>query len=279
MISTEINDKLGIVLSGGGARGIGHVGVLKALEEHGINPHFVSGASMGSVVGAFYASGKKPEEMMELFRHIKLLKVFHLKAPRLGFSEMTFLRRVLEKTLGKIRFEDLEKPFSLSVSNLQSGESEIIDSGDLIEAIVASSSIPLIFKPVIINGIPYVDGGLVNNLPIEPLEGKAKKIIGVSVVPHGYMDEPFDSFSEIATRCFALYNFQNVKPRLARCNVVIEPTNKQKFHIFDFKNAEKIYQNGYDTAIAMMPEIIASLEKSPPNNLFFTPNRVANHRY
>lgn len=276
MIYSQINDNLGIVLSGGGARGIGHVGVLKALSENGIHPHYISGASMGSVVGAFYASGKTPEEMMDLFRHVKILKVFHLKAPMLGLSEMTFLRKILLKTLGKIQFEDLEKPFSLSVANLQSGEYEIIDSGDLIEAIVASSSIPLIFKPVILNGKPYVDGGLINNLPIEPLEKKAKTIIGVSVVPRGFIDEPFDSFGEIAARCFALYNFQNIKPRLERCDIVIEPLNKQKFHIFDFKNAEKIYQSGYDTTQEMMPDILRVLGNQPENYLNVSQNRILN---
>lgn len=276
MIYSQINGNLGIALSGGGARGIGHVGVLKALTENGIHPHYISGASMGSVVGAFYASGKTPEQMMDLFRHVRILKIFHLRVPMLGLSEMTFLRKILLKTLGKIQFEDLEKPFSLSVANLQTGEYEIIDSGDLIEAIVASSSIPLIFKPVIMNGMPYVDGGLINNLPVEPLEKKAKVIIGVSVVQRGVIDEPFDSFGEIATRCFALYNFQNIKPRLEKCDLVIEPLNKQKFHLFDFKNAEKIYQCGYEATLKLMPEILRVLGSQPESYLDVSQNRILN---
>ncbi len=276
MIYPQVNDQLGIVFSGGGARGIGHVGVLKALSEFGVSPYYVSGASMGAVVGAFYASGKTPEDMMGLFQHVRIMKIFHLKAPMLGLSEMTFLRKILLKTLGKIEFGDLEKPFSLAVANLQSGEYEIISSGDLIEALVASSAIPLIFKPVIMNGVPYVDGGLINNLPIEPLEKKAKTIIGVNVVPRGYMDLPFDSFGEIASRCFALYNFQNIKPRLERCDIIIEPSNSGKHHIFDFKNADKIFLNGYDTTIEQMPEILRILGSQPENYLNVTQNGILN---
>ncbi len=254
-----MNDFLGIVLSGGGARGIAHIGVLNALEENLISPQFVSGASMGAVVGVLYAAGKSPQEILELFRHVKLLNLFHWKRPVLGLTDMFFLRKILQKTIGNRGFEDLERKFYVSVSNLQTGEYEIIENGDLIESVVASGSIPMIFKPVELNGSLYVDGGLLNNLPVEPLLDVAKTIIGVSVVAHGNTEDKFDSVSDIAKRCFALSNWQNVQPRLSQCDIVIEPMNSAEHHIFDFKSANKIFEHGYTATMDKMTEILRTL--------------------
>lgn len=254
------NTQLGLVLSGGGARGIAHIGVLQALVENGVEPQIISAASMGSVVGTFYAAGKSPAEIMDLFRHVKLLEIFKIQRPTLGLTDLSFLRKVMTKTLGeKIQFEDLQKKLYVSVSNLQSGEFEIIHEGNLIESVVASSSIPMLFKPVMLNGKPYVDGGLINNFPVEPLLHKTSAIIGVSVVAHGPKSDSFDSFAEVAERCFSLYNYQNVKPRLPYCDVVIEPKGITDFHIFDFKKSAQIYQRGYDSTIEMMPTILKVL--------------------
>lgn len=104
---------------------------------------------------------------------------------------------------------------------------------------------------------------MLNNLPVEPLKKVARTIIGVSIVPHGPTKDTYSTFGEIVERCFALTNWQNVKSRLIECDILIEPKGVFQHHIFDFKNAEKLYQYGVDTANDMLPYIIKVIDNQP----------------
>ena len=252
--------KIGITLSGGGARGIAHIGVLKALEEHHIFPEVISGVSAGSIIGAFYAAGLTPQQMLKIAKSSSLISAFRPRLPFSGLMDLQYLRDLLKEHIGEDDFAILKKPLHVAVSNLNSGKSEILDQGSLYDAVTASSSIPLVFKPVTINGQKYVDGGLINNFPSQALRPFCQHLIGVNVMPIVQLEnQEVNSLVEIGTRTFELSIHTNTLPSLKHCDWVIEPTALQDYHIFKFSEAEAIYEIGYQAAMEQIPEILKEL--------------------
>ena len=159
-------------------------------------------------------------------------------------------------------FEALPKKLFVAVSNLNSGKLEIRESGILWDVVVASSSIPLVFQPVEIDGKMYVDGGLLNNMPVEPLVESADFIIGVNVMPHMIVTKKaVQSMIGVATRCFELSILANTKPNVPLCDVFIEPLNVRAFNIFQINKYKELFEIGYEAAMAKMPEIRRAAEQ------------------
>lgn len=161
--------KICFVLGAGGARGISHVGFLQAMEENGIKPDFIAGCSMGSVVGACYASGMSPSKMMEVvkglkFRDIADVSLFPFNKQSLFRSIK--LRKKLGDLIGDVQFKDLKIPFECIASDIVSGEVVILKEGGVLEAVHASSAIPGVFKPIEKDGKILVDGGVFMTLPL-----------------------------------------------------------------------------------------------------------------
>lgn len=245
--------EIGICLSGGGARGIAHIGVLQALCENGFCPAYVSGASMGAIVGAFYAADYEPAQLKPLIEDTSFLNLFSFSLPGSGLSELSYLRRMMKRFLPS-RFEELARPLFVAVSNLNTGRPEIISEGNLYEAVEASASIPVLFKPVRIGKDFYVDGGVLNNLPVEPLLEQCYPIIGVNVNPLHLMPDTSWTMLSVGERCFDLVVWQNVQQNIRRCHVVIEPPGLSAHNIFAFQQADFFYEAGYEAGLrALMP--------------------------
>ena len=257
-----MKSKIGIALSGGGARGIAHIGVLMALEEHGFFPDVISGTSAGSIVGALYASGKKPSEILKFVESSKIYKTVKFGMPLKGLTDLSYLLKLLAQNIEKDSFESLVKELYIAVSNLNSGELEIINSGNLFEVVVASSSIPLIFKPVLMNGQYYVDGGVMNNLPAEAIRQKVEFLIGVNVMP--ILKNEKDSFQNmlrIGNRMFEMSIWTNTKPSLDLCDIVIEPKGLNRYNIFSFNKTKELFELGYNATLDAIPQIKNTLKK------------------
>ncbi len=250
--------RLGIALSGGGTRGMVHIGVLQALEENGISPDVISGTSAGSIVGALYAHGYAPSEIKEIAGRQSLLRMFALKVPNTGFVRHTFLRKMLEKHLPGNSFEHVKKPLFVTITNLNTGLPETYDSGPLIDYIVASSSVPIMFEPVQIGDARYVDGGVLMNLPAAPIRDNCDVLIGVNLVPLTPIDNSgLKTVLGIGSRCFDLAALNNIKPQLKYCDYVIEPTEIHAFSRFNFKQREKMYDIGYQAGLRSVEKIQA----------------------
>src|SRR5688572_1413401 len=140
--------EIGIAFSGGGTRGVVHIGALKALEENGIFPSVVSGTSAGSIVGAMYAHGYTAAEILAIASERSLLWMFSLRLPTKGFVRHTFLRKMLKRYIPADTFEDLKRPLYIAATNLNSGKAEVFHSGPLHDVIVASASIPVLYEPI-----------------------------------------------------------------------------------------------------------------------------------
>ncbi len=248
--------KIGIALSGGGTRGMVHVGALKALEEEGIRPDVISGTSAGSIIGAMYAHGYSPEEIIEISSEKSLLQMLSFRLPSKGFVKHSALKKSLEKYIPEDSFEALEKPLFIAISNLHTGLVEIRNSGKLHDVIIASSSVPIIFEPIEIDGDLYVDGGLMKNLPASILRNHADIVIGVNLVPQLRVPhEELDGMIGVAVRCFNLSALNNIMPELRSCDVVIEPKEIHSYSRYNFKQMKEMYQIGYDETMKMMPDI------------------------
>lgn len=249
--------KLGIVLSGGGARGLAHVGVLKALEEYGIYPDIVAGSSMGAIVGGLYTSGKSFDEMMGLISQVRSYKIIRMGLPLGGITDLTYLKNMLKEHIPNDTFESLQKPLYVCASNLNTGRYEFFNSGKLSAAIIASAAIPLIFKPVKINDQSYIDGGVLNNLPVEAIRDICDVVIGVNVNPNASAsNSSVSSMWGIGERVFDMHMAENVKSRLGQCDVVIEVPNALDYGLFDFKMGNLLVDFGYNDALAKVPEIV-----------------------
>jgi len=263
-MNKEESVRIGIALSGGGARGIAHIGVLRALEEQGLFPEVLSGTSAGAIAGALYASGNGPDRMMEFVKDASILKIFKVSFPYSGLAKLTYLKDRLAKFIEVDGFEALQKKLFVAVSNLNTGECKIIEEGPLFQAIMASSAIPLVFQPIEINGQQYVDGGLLENLPVRPLVyADVDLIIGVNVMP--LVDAPGKSVQSvfgIATRCFELSIQGNTRPNVEFCDIFIEPKRVHAYNIFQFNKYQEFYDIGYETAVAQMPEILRKVEEA-----------------
>ena len=162
--------KFGLTLGSGGARGIAHVGFLKALDENGIKPSWICGCSMGAIVGACYAKGMTPDEMIDVARKTKLRQIIALDPfpyNNKGFAQGNRLEKVISKLLAGTSFESLNIPFSCVSYDLLQAKTIWHTDGDLIKALRASSNIPIAFEPLKYDGMMLVDGGINERVPIE----------------------------------------------------------------------------------------------------------------
>ncbi len=236
--------KFNLVLSGGGVRGYAHIGALKALFEMGVEIGAVSGGSSGAIVGALLCDGYSPEEIAEI-----IVK----EEPRIGISWRHFkkgllsfekVRVLLKKYLRARNFSELKMPLFVGATSLETGLQEIFREGDLVTALAASSALPLLLAPVVINNIPYADAGMSNNLPVEPLLGLGEKIIGVHVNPI----LPFrDSggLMETIDRSMHIIVGNNIRSSVSMCSVFIEPAELVNYHLLAHKKAAEIIEIGY----------------------------------
>lgn len=231
-----------LALSGGGARGVVHVGVLEALEEFGVRPALVTGTSMGAIVGALYSAGVAPSKMLDLLSDKSFLKMFKVRPGRKRLFEMKFLKEILEDYLPDT-FEDLGRRVVICVTNLSTHEANYLRSGELRSAVLASSSVPVMFEPVIRGGDTCVDGGVLDNLPARVAVDEGLDVLGVEV-NHGTFVRDLGGMRDIAMEVFHLMVANNSKEGLRACGETIVP-DLSYFDIFDFTRSQELYDIGY----------------------------------
>jgi NTE family protein len=232
------------VLSGGGCRGFAHLGAVKALREQGIYPSKISGASAGAIAGAFLASGFSPDEIKDIFIGRLKLKMLSWNGFKMGLVSMKKISIFIQENLPYKQFEELPIPLYVAATNFTNGRQHIFNTGNIIDAIIASSSIPVLFPPLLIDGIPYVDGGLSNNLPVEPFKNNKNEIIGISVNPIKVFKKK-ESVLEILDRAIHLSYREMVNRSSDGCFLFIEPKELSKYGPFDINKLNEIFEIGY----------------------------------
>ena len=240
--------RLGVALSGGGARGFAHVGALKALEEAGLKPDIIAGVSAGSVAAVMYAAGVPLDDMLSLFTQTKFTDFCKLSINKGGgvFSLSRF-KKFIETATGVERLEDLKIPTYIGVTDLDNGVPAEFHEGALGERVMASCSIPLVFQPVKINGTHYVDGGVLRNLPAWIIRDKCDKLIGINCSPLNVFRYK-KSFLDIALRTYNLMAKANQFDDMKMCDRVIITPELSGYQVFNLKDINKVYLSGYAAA-------------------------------
>jgi len=246
--------KTAFVLSGGGVRGFAHMGVIKSLNERGIYPDVISGTSAGAIAAALYADGNTPDEVMSFFAEKDLVKYIEFIMPKTGLVKMTGMIKLLSKNLKAKTFEELKIPIYISACNLNTGKAEYFSSGELLKPLIASASIPVLFSPVKINDNYYVDGGVLDNFPLKPIEKIAERIIGVFVCPINYQDN-FANLKAVAIRSFHLTVNKNIVLKSPKCDIFISPKEIDNFGLLDVKKRDKLFKMGYEEANKVLDKL------------------------
>lgn len=252
--------KTGLVLSGGGARGIAHIGVLKAMEELKIKIDVISGVSSGALVGAFYGSGIKPEKILQIASAANLFGLMDFRIGRPGLFKSEAIRKTLEKNLAENSFEKLSPQLIVTATDFINGQTRYFSEGDLINTLLASSAIPVILQPVIIDGKLYVDGGLLNNFPVEPLLGNCEVIIGVHTNPLNTSIKDF-SLRMVVERSFHMAIAHTIEHKKEKCSIFIEPPELSRFRVFDMRHANEMAEIGYKAGMDLKSEILNAIKK------------------
>ncbi len=250
--------RLALVLGGGAALGYAHLGVLKVLEENGIRPDLIVGTSMGAIVGGLYAGGNSPEKIISEAKHLSIFKLLHFKLMGLGFFDWTKTEAYLRSDLDHKTFADLQIPFAAIATDLVTGEEVVLDSGDVVKAVLASASVPGIYTPVKIGNHLLVDGGLVEDLPVRAAKRLgALHVIAVDV-HHPLIKEsirtPFDAIRQ------ALYILHQNHAENAKklADIVIRP-DLRKLSYTKFGAVQEGVEVGAAAAREQLPEIKALL--------------------
>jgi NTE family protein len=285
--------KVGVVLSGGGAKGLAHIGVLKVLEEAGIPVDYIAGTSMGSIIGGLYAIGytahqldsitrsvnweelltdkvsRRNLSMMEKDENVKYLLSFPIKGKRImlpnamvtGQNISTFFSQLCLPVYDITDFSKFEIPYFCVAADIEKGQSIILRHGNLAEAMRASMAIPTVFSPEVIDSIPLLDGGLLNNFPVRELkEMGADVIIGVDVGFKYHKKKELNSLVRIIEQSIFMHTREQNNQCRELCDVLIDP-DLTEYNSSSFNHADSLIARGEKAARGMYDKLLALSER------------------
>ncbi|MEL4306791.1 patatin-like phospholipase family protein [Joostella sp. CR20] len=296
------DQKVGLVLSGGGAKGLAHIGALKAIEEAGIRVDFIGGTSMGSIVGALYAAGYSPHQLDSIFKVTDFDVLLQDRIPRSAMSfyekssfekyavalpfnkfKLSFpsslskgqnLYNLLSKLLFNVNdvenFNDLSIPFFCIATDVETGEQVVLDEGYLPRALAASSAIPSFFEPVVYEDRLLVDGGVVNNYPVDEVKKMgADIIIGVDVQDELATRDELKSATDVLVQINYYNTINAMEEKLKKTDLHIKP-NIKPYSVLSFGKGKEIIESGYEAAKAQMSTLdsIETLQLKKPTRRY-----------
>ncbi len=255
---------IGLILSGGGFKGVAHIGAIQAFEEANIIPHYVSGTSAGAIVGSLYAGNYSPEEIKDFFKKTPIFKLNRFSRKKAGFLDSEKYGEDLKNFFPKNSFEFLPKKLFITATNLVEGTTKIFSKGELIKPILASAAFPGVFTPVMIDGELYADGGILDNFPIKPLKKKCDLIIGIDVSP---IKKPkitdFKHSYNVMQRAYYLRAMPNAEVKFKQCDIIVQPKKLINHGIFNSSSLEKVYDWGYQEAKKQIELFLKNEEHDP----------------
>ncbi|WP_255449859.1 patatin-like phospholipase family protein [Seonamhaeicola sediminis] len=297
------NQKVGLVLSGGGAKGLAHIGTLKIIDSLGVKVDYVAGTSMGAIVGALYASGYSGKQLDSIFRNADFdniiidnlpraskgffernndekyaLKLpfddFKLKLPSAlskGQNAYNYLLKLLLHVNEIENFSELPIPFFCVATNMETGKQVILEKGNLTQSIMASGALPSLFQPVNLNGQILIDGGVVNNYPIDELRAKGMDIIIGVDVQDGLMNR--DELISAPDVLLQINNFRTIKDmevKSKKTDIYIKP-NIKDYNVVSFDDAKEIVDLGKLAGLEKLKELNTLAKKASVSHLKLRP--------
>lgn len=239
----------GLVLSGGGARGIAHIGAIRAMEEHQLTITHIAGTSAGAIVGALYASGQGWEDILAFFKSVQLFSLNNIAWDKPGFVDTEKFYGRFSEVFKEDSFDALRLPLYVTATDLLEGSLKVFKSGELIRPILASAAFPGLFTPVAIGDSYFIDGGTLNNFPADLIEEHCETIYGVYVNPFEkvVIGDLRHSF-HILERAFKIRSASDSLAKFDMCRLVICPKGLNNFATFSLKDVDTIFNIGYKAA-------------------------------
>ena len=243
---------IGLALSGGGSKGLAHAGALKFLEEKNIRPTRIAGTSAGSIVGAMYAWGKTPDEILDFFKSIYFFHWRHFTFRKAGFIDSGSFRDYFYAIFKDAVIGELNITTQITATDMVRGRLKIFDSDTkIIDALLASSAFPGVLSPFEIRGEHYSDGGILNHFPTDILQGQCETIIGVYVSPIQKIEaKDLNSIRAVTARAFDILSANTHLQKFNICDWVIEPKELSLYSTFEMNKLkmEAIFNIGYEAA-------------------------------
>lgn len=266
--------KIGIVLSGGGARGLAHIGLLKVLEENGIIPYAVAGASMGGIIGALYALGYNAGELQNFLKEFEFDKMLETRSPfynlsrnnsiintlimqtslihlftKMGLDSGRKIKKIFKEVTQDKDFKDLKVPFACVSVDLKTGKKVILKEGKLYKAMYATGAIPPYLEPLSVNDMLLADGGILSNAPVEAVRELGADfviLVDVNPVQTNERKEKFSNAFDIILRTLDITLDALYVEELKKCDFLLQiPLD---YGIFDFSSKDEIVKIGYSIA-------------------------------
>ncbi len=256
----KIPPRIGLALGGGAARGFAHVGVIQVLEEAGIRPSLVSGTSAGSLVAAFYASGKTGKQLQNVAETMEEATFADWTLPLFnrGMLRGDALARYVNGQVGSRLIEDMVLPLGIVATDLNSGQSMLFQRGDTGTAVRASSAVPAVFQPVRISGREYVDGGLVSPVPVRAARQMGAELViavDISSAPEGNLS---GGTLEVLLQTFAIMGKSINYFELKEADIVVKPALVGVASA-DFGSRKKYIEAGRKAMLQLMPQLRAAI--------------------
>lgn len=254
--------KIGLALGAGGARGLAHIGVLHVLEEHHIPVHCIAGSSIGALVGSLYAAGHSPQQMRKFLSFFPQRYWLDYTVPKMGFVAGDKVKEIVRMLTKNKRIEELNMPLAIVATHLQSGERRVFRQGPVAEAVRASVSIPGIFEPAVIDGEMYIDGGVVDRVPVSVLKTMdVDLIIAVDVSYDGETtNEQISNIFDVIAQTIDIMEREILKQRMLDVDLLIRPQVSQ-YSTTMFHKAEEIVEKGIAAAQEAWPELKEAISK------------------
>ena len=256
--------KIGLALGGGGARGFGHIGALKAFEELGIQFDYIAGTSMGSVVGSLYAFGKTADEIAEFAKKMKKSDIIKNTIPFIKPSKSSRVEDLLNSVFGDVTvFSEMQTPFCAVCTDLKTGKEVDFDYGNVAKVVSASCAVPGIFTPVVYENMHLVDGGLRNNVPSDVVRKMGANVVFAIDVNH-LRGSGTDSLSTVSvlSSTIGIMMQAKVDQTMKEADMIFKPA-LEMFSPLKFDDADAMIKIGYDTVMANKDKIQKMLNLNP----------------
>lgn len=264
--------KIGLALGGGGARGIAHIGAIKAFEELGITFDYVAGTSAGSIIGALYAYGKSAKEIEELAKGLKKKDIMRGMIPFIKPANTDRLEEQLNKAFGDLTvFSEMKVPLSVVCTDLKTGKEIDFDYGNVSKVVSGSCAVPGVFTPVVYEDMHLVDGGLRNNIPADVVKKMGANVVFAIDVNHlrGTGTQSLSTISVLSSTIGIMMQ-SKVDKTMECADLIFEPA-LENFSPLKFEGVDEMIKIGYDTVMANKHKIQKMLEINPKKiGKFFT---------
>lgn len=253
-LEIELDKSTGLVLSGGGTKGLAHAGVLKFLTEHHISIDMIAGTSAGALVGALYAFGTSPKDILSFFQSVHFFNWKHFTFNKPGIVSSEVFQEYLKPILKDHKIKESTIPLLLTATDLYSGKLHVFDEDTkVIDAVISSAAIPGVTSPYEVNSSLFCDGGVVNNFPADLLRDYVDHIIGVYLSPLNEMDQGgMKSWWSVTERAFDILTYHSEKSKFELCDWLISLNELSNYGRFETskKRTKEIFDIGYEKARA-----------------------------